>query len=131
MTRKPYVRPMAGWWRRDPFFLRYMAREATALFVVLYALLLLVTVERLAQGRVAFEEWIAMLGGGAFVAMHAVIVAALVLHTITWFAIMPKTMPPVVIAGRRLGAALITGAGLAASLVASLALFVALRALAS
>ena len=27
---RPYVRPMAGWWKRDPFFMRYMARELTA-----------------------------------------------------------------------------------------------------
>ena len=29
--RKPYVRPMAGWWKRDPFFVAYMIRETTAL----------------------------------------------------------------------------------------------------
>ena len=29
-ARRPYVRPMQGWWRRDPFFMRYMLREATA-----------------------------------------------------------------------------------------------------
>ncbi len=34
-ARRPYVRPMTGWWRRDPFFVRYMIREATALMVAL------------------------------------------------------------------------------------------------
>ena len=29
-ARPAYVRPMNGWWRRDPYFLVYMAREATA-----------------------------------------------------------------------------------------------------
>lgn len=40
-ARWPYVRSMDGWWRRDPFFVRYMAREATAVLVVAYAVVLL------------------------------------------------------------------------------------------
>ena len=36
-----YVRPMTGWWKRNPYHRRYMLREATALFVTLYALNLL------------------------------------------------------------------------------------------
>ena len=131
MTRKPYVRPMRGWWRRDPYFTRYMAREATAVLVVAYAAILLVTIERLAQGRDAFEAWMELLRGGAFLALHVAIVATFVLHTVTWFAIMPKTMPPVEVAGRRLGPAAITGAGLVASLAASVMLFLTLRHLAS
>ena len=31
--RRPYVRPMAGWWRRNPFFVEYMIHEGTAFFV--------------------------------------------------------------------------------------------------
>ena len=27
--RKPYVRPMRGWWKRNPYFRRYMLREGT------------------------------------------------------------------------------------------------------
>ena len=37
---RPYVRPMAGWWKRDPFFMRYMARELTAFAVGAYAVIL-------------------------------------------------------------------------------------------
>ena len=44
---KPYVRPMTGWWRRDPFFARDMWREATALGVAAYSVVLLVVVWRL------------------------------------------------------------------------------------
>jgi len=28
--RRPYVRSMDGWWRTDTYFIRYMAREVTA-----------------------------------------------------------------------------------------------------
>jgi fumarate reductase subunit C len=110
---------MAGWWRRNPFFLRYMAREATALFVVIYAILVLFGVERLAQGRPAFTEWMHLMSSKPLVVLHAVLLAAFAYHTWTWFAIMPKTMPPVVVGGRRLTAGAITGAGLVAAAVLS------------
>jgi len=32
-ARRPYVRPMTGWWRRNPYFMRYMLREGTAVVV--------------------------------------------------------------------------------------------------
>ena len=117
--RHTYVRPMDGWWRRDPFFLRYMAREATAIFVVIYAAILLVTVLRLGDGRAAFEDWMAALRSPAAIAFHGVLLIAFAYHTWSWFAIMPKTMPPIVFAGKRVPACAITGAGIAVSIVVS------------
>ena len=128
--RRTYTRPMDGWWRRDPFFIRYMAREATAIFVVIYAMVLLVGVLRLAQGEDAFDDWVASMRGGTAIALHVILLVAFVHHTITWFAIMPKTMPPIAIAGRKLTPAMITGAGLAASVALSAALFLLVKALA-
>ena len=127
--RRTYLRPMDGWWRRDPFFIRYMAREATALFVVLYALILLVGVVCLSQGEASFDLWTANLRGEASIALHVMLLVAFLYHTLSWFQIMPKTMPPIVVAGRRLSPAAITGAGLAASGVLSLALFALVKAL--
>ena len=60
-VRRPYVRPMQGWWRRDPFFVRYMSREATACRRAVYAVILLVGVMRLAQGEAAWNGWLAAL----------------------------------------------------------------------
>ena len=54
-VRPPYVRPMQGWWRRDSFFVRYMVREATAIAVLVYAIVLAVGVMRLAQGDAAWN----------------------------------------------------------------------------
>jgi hypothetical protein len=42
---------MTGWWKRDPFFVRYMAREATAIFVYLYAIVLVAGLSALANGE--------------------------------------------------------------------------------
>lgn len=55
--RRPYVRPMAGWWRSNPFFVRYMVRELTALFVGAYAIVLLVGLVCLTLGEPAWDAW--------------------------------------------------------------------------
>ena len=49
-ARKPYVRPMEGWWRRNPYYVRYMIMEVTSVIVAIYAVILLVGVWRLSQG---------------------------------------------------------------------------------
>jgi len=126
-ARNPYVRSMRGWWRRDPYFLHYMAREATAVFVVAYAIVLLVGIVRLFQGRAAFDGWVAALSSAPSIALHGVLLAAFVYHSVTWFAIMPKTLPPIEIGGRRLGPAAITGAGLGCAVLASSVLWLIVK----
>ena len=120
--RRPYVRTMAGWWRRDPFFVRYMWREATALAVAAYALVLMVGVWRLAQGQAAFEGWLQALRSWPSIVFHLVLLAAMVLHAVSWFEIMPKTMPMLFVRGERVAAATITRVGLCAAAIAALAL---------
>jgi fumarate reductase subunit C len=115
---------MDGWWRKNPFFVRYMIREATAVFVLIYAAILLITVVRLTEGAQSFERWMAFLRSPASIALHVVLLVAFLYHTKSWFDIMPKTMPPVVVGGKRLSAAAITWSGLVASAVLSVAMLV-------
>lgn len=128
-VRRTYVRPMDGWWRRDPFFVRYMAREATAIFVVVYAVILHVGVIRLSQGEEAFAGWLESLRSPGSIAFHVVLLAIFLYHTWSWFSIMPKTMAPVVVGGKRLPSRVITALGLVASALASLALLAVIVAL--
>jgi len=121
MKRKAYVRPMAGWWQRDPYFVRYMVRELTSVAVAVYAIVLTVGVVRLAQGEAAWNGWLTALRSPWSLLMHLVLLVAFVVHAKSWFEIMPKSLP-VIIGGRRLGDAVITRAGWAASIVATLAL---------
>lgn len=123
-TRKAYVRPMAGWWKRDPFFVRYMLRELTAFAVAAYAVVLTVGVVRLAQGEAAWNGWLAALRSPASIVLHLVLLVAMVVHAKSWFEIMPKTMPMIHVGGQRLAATTITRAGWAAALAASLLLLV-------
>ena len=122
VPRHPYVRPMHGWWRRDPFFMRYMLRETTAVAVLVYVIVMTVGVVRLAQGEDAWNSWLAALRSPWAVMVHVVLLAGMVVHAQSWFAIMPKTMPMIFVGGRRLAASTITRSGWTATVLASIAL---------
>ena len=122
-NRRPYVRSMHNWWLRDPYFVRYMIREVTALFVAAYAVVLLVGLVRLSQGEAAYEAWLQALKTPLSLAFHVVVLATFVYHTWSWFKIMPKTMPIMFIGGKRVQQETITGTGLAVAAIACLAVF--------
>lgn len=114
-ARKGYVRPMQGWWRRDPFFMRYMIREVTAFAVLAYAIILVVGVVRLAQGEVAFNGWLAALRSPGSILLHIVLLVSMIEHARSWFEIMPKTMPMMIVGGERVEGSTIMRTGWAAS----------------
>jgi len=118
---QPYVRPMQGWWRRDPFFVRYMGREATALAVLAYAVILAVGLVRLAQGEAAWNGWVDALRSPWSILLHLVLLASMVIHAHSWFEIMPKTMPMIYLRGERIGAPAIRRAGWIATVIVTLA----------
>ncbi len=120
--RRPYVRPMDGWWRKNPYFVEYMIHEGTALFVAAYAAVLLISLLRLAQGEAAWNAWLATLQGSWAICFHLLALVAIAYHTYTWFKIMPRTMPPVIVGGNKLAGWVITAGGLAAAAATSLAL---------
>lgn len=127
MSSRPYVRSMRSWWTRDAFFMVYMAREATAVFVAAYAIVLLVGLVRLSQGEAAWNGWLESLKSPGALVFHFAVLATFVYHTWSWFRIMPKTMPLIFVGGRKLAPAVITGAGLAAAVVACFAVLAFVR----
>jgi len=126
-ARKPYVRPMGGWWRRNPFFMRYMVREASAVFLAIYAVILLVGVLRLSQGRAVYDAWLAALASPLSIVFHLIALAAVCYHAYTWWKVMPKTMPMLHLGGRRIPEITLSAVGWAAWLAASLIVYVLVR----
>jgi fumarate reductase subunit C len=126
-THRPYVRSMDGWWKRNAYYLRYMAREMTAVFVAAYAVVLLVGVIRLGQGEAAFNGWLQALQNPLSLVFHLVVLATFVYHTWSWFNIMPITMPMMFVGRKRVPPGTITGIGLVAAVIACAALFVIVR----
>ncbi len=117
--RKPYVRPMKGWWRRNPSFTRYMLREGTSVFLALYALVLLVGTIALAGGPETYAGWLAVVRHPVSVLAHLLVLAAAVYHSITWFAVSPKAMPPLRLGGEQVPPNIIIASQYAAAAIAS------------
>jgi len=118
--RRPYVRSMAGWWTRDPYYIRYMAMEATSVLVAVYAVILLVGLARLSQGEAAYNGWLSALKNPWSVGFHVLILLVFAYHTWSWFKIMPKTMPTIYLGGTKLPQPAITWTGVVVAVVLNL-----------
>ena len=120
--RKPYVRPMEGWWKKNPYFVEYMVHESTALFVAAYALTLLVGLLRLSQGEVAWNGWLDAMKSPLAVVFHLALLVAIAYHAFTWFKLFPLTMPPVVVGGKKVAPDVIVRSGFTAAIVCAVGL---------
>ena len=125
---KSYIRPMAGWWKRNPFYLWYMLREASCVFITAYALVLLWGLYRLSQGRLFYEKWLEGLASPVAIAFHVIALLLVLYHSWTWFKIMPKTLPFVRVAGWRVPDKLIVVSGLSAVAVFTASILLLARA---
>jgi fumarate reductase subunit C len=112
---------MQGWWRRDPFFVRYMIREITAFAVLAYSIVLMCGVLRLSQGEAAFNGWLAALHSPGSILFHVLLLIAMAVHAHSWFDIMPKTMPLLFVRGERVAARTIQLVGWTVAVLATFA----------
>ena len=126
-ARKPYVRSMDGWWRKNPYFMRYMVREASAVFLAVYAVILLVGVFRLSQGEAAYGAWLAALTSPLAIVFHWVALLAVCYHSYTWWKVMPKTLPMLHVGGRRIPEIALSAAGWVATLGVSVVVYALAR----
>jgi fumarate reductase subunit C len=118
--RRPYTRSMAGWWKRDPYFIRYLAMEATSVLVAVYALILLIGLFRLSQGELAYNRWLEALKSPMSIGLHVLILLVFIYHTWSWFKVMPKTLPALYLGGAKVRQSVITWAGVVVALVLNL-----------
>lgn len=123
MSPKPYVRTLSryGWYWRQPRYRRYMLREVTCVFIGAYAVMLVIALLRLAEGRAAYAAFQQALAGPAGMAFHLVVLAFALVHTTSWFNVTPKAMP-LQVGEAFLPGAVIIGAHYAAWLVVSVVL---------
>lgn len=122
--RKPYVRPMtATWWLSNPFYIKYMLREGSCLFVGGYALVLLWGVYALKQGAAAWGGYLDALASPLALLFHAVALAMALYHSVTWFALAPKAMH-LQLGDKKVADSLIEGGHFAAFVVACVVIIV-------
>jgi fumarate reductase subunit C len=106
------------WWLRKAAYFRFIARELTSLAVIYAAVLLLVQLRALARGPEAYARFVAWLRAPVVTGAHAVVLAALLLHTITWLHLAPRALV-VRIRGKRVPDAVVLAGHYAAWLGAS------------
>ena len=124
---KTYVRPMQGWWPRTPYFVRYMIREGSSVFLAVYTVILMVGLYRLTQGEAAWEGWRTALTSPLSLVFHWAALLTVGYHAYTWWKVAPKTAPDLRIGGRPLPEMVITGGGWLATLGASALIYIILR----
>jgi fumarate reductase subunit C len=73
--------------------MRYMSREITSIFVGAYCVLLVVGLQRLAAGPVAWDAFLAALKSPASIVFQFLALVAAVYHAATWFNATHKAMP--------------------------------------
>jgi fumarate reductase subunit C len=101
-----------------------MLRELTCVFVGLYCAVLVVGLFRLAQGRAAWDGYVAALSSPAGIALQLACFAFATYHSVTWFALTPKVMP-LVVRGEPVAGGTVVAAHYAAWVVASLVVLIA------
>ena len=91
----PYVRtiPKVRWFLRHPRYIRYMAREATCLFIGAYTLLIVWGLRELSSGPAAWQAFLECLRSPASVAFHVLALGFASYHSITWFNLTPQALP--------------------------------------
>ena len=112
MPRKPYVRevPRYSWWLKKHVYSTYMMREATCIAIAVYCLLLVLGIIKLSEGPEAYTAYIAALRSPLGLILQVIIGIFAVYHTVTWFMLAPKGIPPVRLGGERVEPKMIVAA---------------------
>jgi fumarate reductase subunit C len=106
------------WWLKKPSYATFVLRELTSVFVAGFAVVTLLQVRALSAGPEAYARFQQRLESPIVLAFHAVALAFVLFHSITWFNLAPKAMV-VRLGGRRLPDAAVVAGNYAAWVVAT------------
>lgn len=116
----PYQRPVRfAWWLGHRAYTLFVIRELTSIFIAAYAVLLLLLLRSLSQGREAYAAYLQFLGTQGMVVFHLIALAAALYHAVTWFNLAPKGVA-VRVGNSALPGWIIVGANYAAWLAVSI-----------
>jgi fumarate reductase subunit C len=121
---RPFRRAQpAGWWAHPPY-LAYTLRELTGVGIALYGAVLFAGLVALWRGADAFEAYRQWLASPLSLLLHVLLLAVMIWHVVTWFQILPKTMPKVIWQGRPVAQAHITAGALVVGALCSILLLI-------
>ena len=84
--------PRTWYLRKQPYRV-FMLRELTSVFIAGYLVFLIILLVRLGQGYEQYAALMESLRSPLAVVGHGVVLAAAVLHSITWFNLTPSAIP--------------------------------------
>ncbi|HEX9637553.1 MAG TPA: fumarate reductase subunit C [Acidobacteriota bacterium] len=108
------------WWLGKFSYTKFITREMTSMAVAYGGLLLLAQIWMLGRGEQAYQSFLSWLRLPAVLAFHLALLAAVLLHTITWLNLAPQALV-VRLGGRRIPDGVILAGHYLAWLVASAA----------
>lgn len=80
------------WWLEKPAYLRFILREGSCMFVGWFTLYLLLLLDAVLEGPLAYEVFLAWSGTPWVLALNVVTLAFVVFHAITFFQAAPQAM---------------------------------------
>ena len=94
VTRVPSYQRRIGvfWWVHKRSYFLFVMRELSSLFVAWFVVYLLMFIAAVGGGEQEYEEFLDRASSPLLLAVNAVALAFLVLHTVTWFALTPQAM---------------------------------------
>ncbi|MGY1619733.1 hypothetical protein ACI797_23575 [Geodermatophilus sp. SYSU D00691] len=98
--RLHHPRVSTWWWTRKRTYLVFVLRELSSVFIAWFVLYLLLLVYAAGQGEAAYERFLDWAAAPWVIALNAVALVFVLLHTVTWFSLTPQAME-VRIDGRR------------------------------
>ncbi|MFD9666646.1 fumarate reductase subunit C [Rhodococcus sp. NPDC059968] len=90
---RPYRPPVSRlWWLRRRSYFLFMMRELSSVFVAWFVVFLLMLVDAVSSGPVAYQEFLDWSARPWVVALDVIASAFVLLHAVTWFNLAPKAM---------------------------------------
>jgi fumarate reductase subunit C len=88
-----YRRPVPLlWWARRRSYTKFMLRELSSVFVVLFVVELLLLVRAVAHGPAAYQSYLDTMANPAVIVLNVVALAFVLLHAVTFANLTPRAM---------------------------------------
>jgi fumarate reductase subunit C len=116
--RKAWRKRTSTWWwlgRGSYFF--FVMREMSSVFVAWTIIYILLLTRAVSHGDVAYEQFMAWSAHPLVILVQAVTLLFLLIHTITWFQLVPRVMVVDLGGGRKIPPAVVAGSNYLAWIV--------------
>lgn len=93
-TPRGYKRNMSRtWFLKNPRYTFFILRESSAVFMVVFVLIYLFQFIKLGSGEASYNTYLDLMDSPLWIAIHVLVLAFALLHTVTWINLMPKGLP--------------------------------------